>query len=41
MENNLDIKQLLGQRIRELRNKKNLTQEQLSETIGITQELFK
>lgn len=37
MENNLDIKKLLGQRIKELRNKKRFTQETLAEMANITQ----
>ena len=37
MENNLEIKKLLGQRIKELRIKKGFTQEQLSEKLNIGQ----
>ena len=35
MTSNIDIKLLLGKRIKELRVKRGLTQEQLSESIGI------
>lgn len=35
MENNVDIKKLLGRRIKELRNKKGMTQERLAEMIGV------
>lgn len=35
MENNIDIKKLLGRRIKELRIRKGLTQEQLAELIGV------
>lgn len=35
MENNIDIKKLLGRRIKELRQRKNLTQEQLAEMIDV------
>ena len=35
MENNIDIKKLLGKRIKELRQRKNLTQEQLAEMIDV------
>ena len=35
MENNVDIKKLLGKRIKELRQRKNLTQEQLAEMIDV------
>ena len=34
MENNLEIKKLLGQRIKELRTGKGLTQEQLTEKLN-------
>lgn len=37
MENNLDIKKLLGKRIKELRTRKNLTQAQLAETVDIAE----
>ncbi len=37
MENNLEIKKLLGQRIKELRTRKGLTQEQLTEKLNIGQ----
>ncbi len=37
MENNLEIKKLLGQRIKELRTKKGFTQEQLTEKLNIGQ----
>ena len=37
MENDLEIKKLLGQRIKELRIKKGFTQEQLSEKLNIGQ----
>ena len=37
MENNLEIKKLLGQRIKELRTGKGLTQEQLTEKLNIGQ----
>lgn len=37
MKNNLDIKKLLGKRIKELRNKKGFTQDKLSEMADITQ----
>lgn len=37
MENNLEIKKLLGQRIKELRTKKGLTQEQLTERLNVGQ----
>lgn len=37
MEDNTDIKKLLGKRIKELREHKNLTQEKLAEKIGIGQ----
>lgn len=37
MEKNTDIKKLLGSRIKKLREKKKLTQEQLSEIIGVGQ----
>lgn len=37
MEDNIDIKKLLGKRIKELREHKNLTQEKLAEKIGIGQ----
>lgn len=37
MENNLEIKKLLGQRIKELRTKKGLTQEKLAEKVGFSQ----
>ncbi len=37
MKDNADIKKLLGRRIKELRENKNLTQEQLAEKIGIGQ----
>ena len=37
MENNLEIKKLLGQRIKELRTKKGYTQEQLTEKLNIGQ----
>ena len=36
MENNIDIKKLLGKRIKELRQRKNLTQEQLAEMIDLS-----
>ena len=35
MKDNADIKKLLGRRIKELRESKDLTQEQLAEKIGI------
>lgn len=35
MENNIDIKKLLGRRIKELRTRKGLTQEKLAEMIGV------
>ncbi len=35
MDNNTDIKKLLGRRIKELRTKKGLTQEKLAELVGI------
>ena len=37
MKDNTDIKKLLGRRIKELRESKDLTQEQLAEKIGIGQ----
>ncbi len=37
MENQLDIKKLFGQRIKELRTNKGLTQEQLAERLDIGQ----
>lgn len=37
MENNLDIKGLLGKRIKELRTERKLTQEKLSEMVGFGQ----
>lgn len=37
MQNNLDIKKLLGQRIKELRNKKGFTQDKLAEMADIGQ----
>ena len=37
MKDNTDIKKLLGKRIKELREHKNLTQEKLAEKIGIGQ----
>ena len=37
MENNLEIKKLLGQRIKELRTAKGLTQDQLTEKLNIGQ----
>ena len=37
MEDKADIKKLLGKRIKELREHKNLTQEMLAEKIGIGQ----
>ena len=37
MENNLEIKKLLGQRIKELRTKKGLTQDQLTEKLNLIQ----
>ena len=37
MENNTDIKILLGKRIKELRTKRGLTQEKLSEIVGVGQ----
>lgn len=37
MENNLEIKKLLGQRIKELRTKKGLTQDQLTEKLNVGQ----
>ena len=37
MKDNADIKKLLGRRIKELRENKNLTQEKLAEKIGIGQ----
>lgn len=37
MENNTDIKILLGKRIKELRTKRGLTQEKLSEIVGVEQ----
>ncbi len=37
MKDNADIKKLLGRRIKELRESKDLTQEQLAEKIGIGQ----
>ena len=36
MENNLDIKGLLGKRIKELRTERKLTQEKLSEMVGVS-----
>lgn len=35
MDNNTDIKKLLGRRIKELRTKKGLTQEKLAELVGV------
>ena len=35
MNNNIDIKKLLGRRIKELRTKKGLTQEKLAELVGV------
>ena len=35
MDNNIDIKKLLGRRIKELRTKKGLTQEKLAELVGV------
>lgn len=35
MENNIDIKKLLGWRIKELRTRKGMTQEKLAEMIGV------
>ena len=35
MENNIDIKKLLGRRIKELRTCKGMTQEKLAEMIGV------
>lgn len=35
MENNIDIKKLLGRRIKELRTRKGMTQEKLAEMIGV------
>lgn len=35
MKKNIEIKKLLGKRIKELRNKKGLTQEKLAEMIGV------
>lgn len=35
MDNNIDIKKLLGRRIKELRTRKGLTQEKLAEMIGV------
>lgn len=35
MNNNTDIKKLLGRRIKELRTKKGLTQEKLAELVGV------
>lgn len=37
MENNLDIKGLLGKRIKELRTSKKISQEKLSEMVGFGQ----
>ena len=37
MENNLDIKGLLGKRIKELRTERKLTQDKLSEMVGFGQ----
>ena len=37
MENNLDIKKMLGERIKECRKKRKLTQGQLAEKIGINE----
>lgn len=37
MENNLDIKGLLGKRIKKLRTERKLTQEKLSEMVGFGQ----
>lgn len=37
MENNLDIKKLLGKRIKELRTGKNLTQAQLAEAVEVAE----
>ena len=37
MQNNLDIKKLLGKRIKELRTRKHLTQAQLAETVGMVE----
>lgn len=37
MRNNLDIKKLLGKRIKELRTRKHLTQAQLAETVGMVE----
>ncbi len=37
MQNNLDIKKLLGKRIKELRTKKHLTQAQLAEIVGMVE----
>ena len=34
MENNLDIKGLLGKRIKDLRTERKLTQDKLSEMVG-------
>ncbi len=35
MDNNIDIKKLLGRRIKELRTRKGMTQEKLAEMIGV------
>lgn len=35
MENNRDIKKLLGRRIKEIRTRKGMTQEKLAELVGI------
>ena len=35
MANNIDIKKLLGRRIKELRTRKGMTQEKLAEMIGV------
>ena len=40
MENNIDIKKLLGKRIKELRQRKNLTQEQLAEKACLSRSLI-
>ena len=37
MQNNLNIKKLLGKRIKELRTQKHLTQAQLAETVGMVE----
>ena len=37
MKNNLDIKKLLGQRIKEIRTQKGLTQDKLAEKVGFGQ----